>query len=309
MRLPLAALCVLPAFAQTDASGPAFEVASVKVSPPLPQGVMMFRLGGGPDSADPGRVTYKGSTLKALIARAYGVKDYQVQGPPWLDNEHYDIIATTPRDSTKEQVNLMMQRLLAERFHVTLHHESKPMAVYALSIAKGGPKLEEVDPEKLPAAPAPGSAPPPPPPPPGPGGVMPRGAMPAGAMRMMMSPNGWTLAGNITIDRLCTMLSNLTDRPVIDLTGLKGMYTLNLSWTPDENEKMGGKLAPVMSMHGRGGDPPPVAGTGPTADGANEPGPTLAMALQNNYGLKLEAKKDPADILVIDRADKVPTEN
>ena len=294
------------AFGQTEASGPAFEVASVKVSAPLPVGVMTFRLGSLPVSKDPGRVDYQGVTLKNLIARAYDVKDYQIEGPQWLDGERYDVVATIPPGSDKSQVGLMLQRLLTERFKLTLRHESKQMAVYTLAAAKGGAKLEEVDPDKLPAPPPQGSALPPPPPP-GPGGAAPKGALPAGAMRMMMGPNSRTLAGAITIERLCTILSNLTDRPVIDLTELKGTYNFNLTWSPDENEKMG-KLGPAMSMHG-GGDPPPTAASGPSTDGANDPGQTLVQALQINYGLKLEARKNPADILVIEHAEKVPTEN
>jgi uncharacterized protein (TIGR03435 family) len=115
-------------FAQTDASAPAFEVASVKVSAPMPAGAFRINMGGGPGSTDPGRVTYQGVTLKGLIARAYGVKEYQVEGPQWLDCERYDVIATIPQGADKAQVGLMMQRLLAERFALTLHHESKPMA-------------------------------------------------------------------------------------------------------------------------------------------------------------------------------------
>ncbi len=296
------------AIGQTDASGPAFEAASVRVSAPLPNGVMMFRIGGGPDSTDPGRITYTGVTLKALVARAYGVKEFQVEGPQWLEGERYDVIATIPKGADKEQVGLMMQRLLAERFKLTLHHESKPMAVYTMSVAKSGAKLTEVDPdaplatpERLPGMPGP---PPPPPPPPG-GDGKPRG----GGMRMMMSPTGRRLTANTTIARLCDMLSNLTDRPVIDLTELKGTYAFDLSWTPDENERMGGKFAPAMAMGSTlGGGPAPGAGqSGP--EGASDPGQPLAQALQSNYGLKLEAKKNPADILVIDRAEKVPTEN
>jgi uncharacterized protein (TIGR03435 family) len=298
------------AWGQTDASGPAFEVASVKVSPPPPNGVMMFRVGGLRDTADPSRVNYQHVTLKALVAHAYGVKDYQVEGPQWLDSEQYDVMATLPEGAGKDQVPLMLQRLLAERFHLTLHKESKPLNVYTLSVAKGGPKLKEVDPGKLPPAPAPGSAPPlpPPPPPPG-GGLMPRGGpMPAGAMRMMMTPNGRQLTGNITIERLCTMLTNFMDRPVIDLTELKGTYEFDLAWSPNEAEKMGGGMGPAMIM---AGPPPPSAAAGqPGSDnGANDPGQPLAQVLQANYGLKLEAKKNPADILVIDRAEKVPTEN
>jgi len=128
-------------------------------------------------------------------------------------------------------------------------------------------------------------------------------------MRMMMSPAGRRFTGNTTVARLCDMLSNLTDRPVIDLTELKGTYAIDLSWTPDENEKMGGKFGPAMAMATvQGGAPAPGAGQS-GSEGPNDPGQNLVQALQSNYGLKLEAKKNPADILVIDRAEKVPTEN
>ncbi len=309
----LLAVMASGALGQTEAPAPAFEVASVKVSAPTPSGMMMIRMGGGPDSTDPGRITYTGVTLKSLVARAYGVKEYQVEGPQWLDGERYDVIATIPKGANKEQVGLMMQRLLAERFHLTLHHEQKPLAVYTLSVAKGGPKLEEVDPEKLPPPPPPGTAPMPPPPPMPGGGPSARGPVPAGAMRMMMGPNKRQLTGNTTVTRLCDMLSNLTDRPVLDLTGLKGTYSFDLSWTPDETERMGGPMGRAMARASAELPPPnpgASASDGKTSpEGANDPGQTLVQALQTNYGLKLEAKKNPADILVVDRADKVPTEN
>jgi uncharacterized protein (TIGR03435 family) len=291
-------------FAQNDASAPSFDAASVKVSAPLPSGVIMFSLGGLRDSLDPGRIDYKGVTIKQLVARAYGLKDYQVEGPQWVDSERYDVIATIPQGSTKEQVNLMLQRLLAERFKLTLHHESKPQASYTLSIGKGGAKMQEVDPDKLPPLPPPGSAPLPPPPPPGPGGSMSKGPMPAGAMRIQVSPSGRHLVGNGTIGRLCTMISNLTDRPVNDLTELKGTYAFDLEWAPDDNERMGKVQAGMQASM-----PSPAASGQPGPESAGDPLPTLTQALQTNYGLKLEARKAPADFIVIDHAEKTPTEN
>lgn len=294
------------ALAQTNASAPSFDAASVKVSAPLPQGVFMFRTGGLPESTDPGRIDYKGVTIKQLAARAYNLKDYQVEGPQWVDGERYDVVATIPKGSTKEQVSLMLQGLLADRFKLALHHESKPMAVYTLSIGKGGAKMQEVDPDKLPPPPPPGSAPLPPPPP-GPGKSMFNGPLPAGAMRVQVSPSGRHLVGNGTIGRLCTMISNLTDRPVTDLTELKGTYSFDLEWAPDGNERMG-KVGAGMAM-AQASMPPPAAGGQPGPESAADPLPTLAQALQANYGLKLEAKKAPADFIIIDHAEKVPTEN
>jgi uncharacterized protein (TIGR03435 family) len=129
-------------------------------------------------------------------------------------------------------------------------------------------------------------------------------------MRMMMGPNNRRISGNLSLARLCDMLSNVTDRPVIDLTELKGIYEIDLSWTPDDNERLGGRLP--MGMAPPPGGPPPSAGPPPAGgppEGASDPGLTLAQALETNYGLKLEAKRNPADILVVDRAEKVPTEN
>ena len=131
----------------------------------------------------------------------------------------------------------------------------------------------------------------------------------------MLGMNNRRLTGSLTLARLCDMLSNFLDRPVVDLAELTGTYELDLAWTPDENEKMGGKLSTgMMAVHAAMGTPPPPSATsasdGKTApDGASDPGLSLAQALQVNYGLKLEPKKNPADILVIDRAEKVPTEN
>jgi uncharacterized protein (TIGR03435 family) len=300
------------ALGQTTPEGPSFDVASVKPAAPLPSGVIMMRMGGGIGTVDPGRIDETNITLKSLVASAYGVKEYQVEGPAWLDSERYDVMATIPKGADREQVKRMMQRLLAERFQLAFHRESKPLNVYTLSVAKSGSKLKEVDPATLPPLPERGSAAPPPPPPPGAGGgrvngdFMKAGPMPAGAMRMMMTPGGRHIMGNVNLEKLCDLLSNFLDRPVIDLTDLKAMYQLDLLWTPTDSEKMGGKVGPKMAPPGA------VAGRGdsqPGNDAASEPGPTLAEALLKTYGLKLEAKKDPADILVIDHADKVPTEN
>lgn len=295
----LPVLMVSAAFGQGN--GPEFDAASVKLSAPLPAGMMMINIGGGPGSSDPGRITYNGITLKMLVARAYGIKEYQVEGPAWIDSERYDVIATIPKDSSKEQVSLMTQRLLAERFKLAVHREPKPLAVYALSVGKDGPKLKEVDPDAaFQFPPLPAGAPPPPPPPGSAATAAGRGGGPG--LRMMVSPYSRQVSGNTTMARLCDALSNLLDHPVIDQTGLKGTYELNLSWTPDDSEKIGGKLPSPLG-------PVPPDAHGGDGNAAVEPGPTLAEALQANYGLKLERRKDQADMVVIDHAEKVPTEN
>ena len=296
----------LAAWAQTDASAPAFDAASVKVSAPLPSDVVVLRMGGGPDSSDPSRIAYRGVDLKALVAQAYNVKEYQVEGPSWIESERYDVIATIPKGAAKDQVRFMMQRLLAERFKLTLQRQTKPISVYTLSVAKGGAKLREIDADNPPPpAPLPPSSRPIPPPPllpPG-GGPAPKGL----GLRIMMGRNSRYLAGNSTVAHLCDLLANFMDRPVIDLTELEGTYSFDLSWTPDDSEKTGGKLGMAMALVGGGAAVAP--GGPPAPERTNDPGQTLAQALRNGYGLKLEPRKYPAEILVIGHAEKVPTEN
>jgi uncharacterized protein (TIGR03435 family) len=124
----------------------------------------------------------------------------------------------------------------------------------------------------------------------------------------MVGPYGRQVAGNTTMARLCDLLTNLTERPVIDVTELKGTYEFDLSWTPDEREKTGGKFGMAMTM--MGGAPATASSAGPPPpDDASEPGPSLAQALESSYGLKLEARKNPADMVIIDHPEKVPTEN
>jgi uncharacterized protein (TIGR03435 family) len=100
-------------------------------------------------------------TLKNLLMNAYDVKNYQITGPSWLDTERFDINATMPPDTTKEQFRVMLQNLLAERFKLTIHWETKELPVYSLVVNKGGPKLNESEP----SAPVDPDAPPQPLPP------------------------------------------------------------------------------------------------------------------------------------------------
>ncbi len=122
-----------------------FEAASVKPSA-LPAGNRAIRPGqqGGPGGVDPCRLTYTMSTIRELMVDAYGVKRSQIPGGPgWLDSEQFDIVAKVPGGATKEQVKLMLQNLLAERFKLALHRETKEMPIYALVVGAKGPRLKE----------------------------------------------------------------------------------------------------------------------------------------------------------------------
>ena len=131
------------AFGQAAAESPTFEVASVKPAEPQTGMGIRVMMRGGPGSADPGQITYSNVSLKNVLTIAYAVKGYQINGPKWLDSERFDIVAKIAKGATKEQFQLMLQNLLAERFKLTLHHETKELPMYALVVGKSGPKLKE----------------------------------------------------------------------------------------------------------------------------------------------------------------------
>jgi uncharacterized protein (TIGR03435 family) len=318
------------AVAQTAADKLAFEVASVKPAPaPTGPGMVMSRMRGGPGTTDPGRITYSNVTERMLLAKAYGVQDYQISGPAWIDSERYEIVAKVPKGATEDQFKVMLQNLLAERFQLTLHHETRKLPLYALVVAKNGPKLKEAaaaapdaDTGARDGANAAGGPPPPPPPPdagfgpPGGGSMarppmglprMPPG-MGRGAIIMMMMPGRARMIGNAApTSKLAEALARQLGSPVTDQTGLKANYDFTLEFDPEGS--MGGR-----SMMRMPGPPPggPSGGGGGEGPGANPPesdAASLFTALQEQLGLKLEQKKGPLDVLVIDHTEKTPVEN
>jgi uncharacterized protein (TIGR03435 family) len=288
---------------------PAFEVASVKQAAPQTDGRMFVRMGG-----DAGRVDYANVSLKQVLGKAYDVKSYQITGPSWLDSERYDIIAKVPDGVPKEQIPAMLQALLAERFHMTIHRETKEQSVYAIVVGKGELKLKKYDENASPVfafnqAGAP--LPPPPPPPPGGagrvgvaagrgGGGGPAGAMPKGGAMVSMSSNGAThlQARGSTLSGLAGMLSSFMDRPVVDMTGIEGEYDISLEAAAEE--MVGMKMTVIGSPGPAGGAPAPAPETAPTA--------SIFTSIQQ-LGLKLEPRKAPIEYVVVDKAEKVPTEN
>ena len=126
-EVSIAILAALSLLASNAARGQApekleFEVASVK---PITRSSPQFPETGGPGTPDPGQITWSGVTVKQLLVTAYDVKHYQISGPAWLDSVGYAIVAKVPEGATKEQVNVMWQNLLKERFGMVLHHESR----------------------------------------------------------------------------------------------------------------------------------------------------------------------------------------
>jgi uncharacterized protein (TIGR03435 family) len=292
-------------FAQPTA-GPSFEVASVKLAPPLsPDKPIMVGMRGGPGTNDPGRATYNSLSLKQLLQNAYGLKPYQISGPAWLETERYDVVAKVPEGATKEQFAVMLQNLLVERFGLKFHREMKELPLYELAVAKNGSKLK-------PAAPAPSgapdAAPPVGPPPIGKDGFP---QLPPGRpnMIMMARPGQMRMAATMQpMDRIADMLGNQLGTAVVDKTGLTGKYDFTLEFALDPGKGLlPGLPPPPPPPPGGGGDGGPPRAVGFATDPSDAP--SLINAVQEQLGLRLEKKKGPLELMVVDRAEKTPTEN
>ncbi len=271
-----------------------FEVASIKPSKSGSPG-MMLRIQPG------GRFTASGIPMKFLLEQAYGIKDSQIsQAPPWFDSEHWDIDAKPedsvgaemdklPPEQRKDKLMQMLQSLLVERCKLSLGHETKELPIYALVVAKNGPKLHASTfkpPDKLTSLP-----------PPSPMGKGDR-PMRGGGEGIMMNGRGNLTSTGVELSMLVNVLSRITGRIVVDKTGLTGRYDFTLQWTPDESQGPifpGGGPGPGMQV--RDGAPPPESS-----------GPSLFTAIQEELGLKLESQKAPVQIFVIEHVER-PSEN
>ena len=272
-------------FSQSGGKRPEFEVASIKPAPPQPPNQMRIMMGG-----DPGRVNMANISLKDMMRQAYQVKDYQISGPDWMNSVRFDVVATIPPNTPKEQIPLMWQSLLEDRFKLTLHRDQRELPVYALVVGKNGPKLKESEKQDGPAGGPPGG-----------------GMFPGGGRGMVQMGRGRLTANRTTVAGFAEILSRQMDRPVVDLTEIKGFYDFTLEWTPDERQRM-------QFMPGMPAPPPGAAGEGRPeraggSDGTPPSGPTIFVAVQEQLGLKMEAKKSPVEILVIDHVERTPTEN
>jgi uncharacterized protein (TIGR03435 family) len=254
-----------------SAYGQHFDAASVKLCDPMLDPHAIPR-----SVSDPGRFERTATPLAVLIFTAYRIRGYQLVCPSWMKATRYDVIATISGGATPEEQAVMLQNLLTERLALQVHRESREMTVYTLEIAKGGPKFQEYkEGDPLPPAPANFEVYPSLPPE---GGISCLGGM------------GCVLRAHITMETLARRLENVVGgHPVHDETGLKGTYSLSSHW---------GQNGGAESSE----DGAPVPGGANFAAG-------LFTALQSQLGLKLESKKGPVEMLVVDHAERVPTEN
>jgi len=278
-------LLLLTTIAAAQAN-PQFEVASIH---PAAEQLSQTAVG---VHIDDSRVRITGLTLKLYVGLAYGLKPQQIVGPDWLGQPRFDIAAKIPEGASRDQMPLMMRALLADRFGMKSHHETREFPVYALTVAKEGLKIEPSA-----AADAPAGRPP--------AVDVTSGGSAAGSGADLGRGSSFWLANNrleirkMTMPTIAELLTRLSDRPVIDATGVSGSYDLTLELPPED----------FVAVQIRGG----------VNNGAVIPPQALRLldgavldpftnALQK-FGLGLQSRKAPLDVLVIDSIQRTPTEN
>jgi uncharacterized protein (TIGR03435 family) len=237
-----------PAFAQGPAT-PTFEVASIRPSEGGKGESIAGTQGGG--------LSARNARLSACIAWAYGVQDYQISGPSWLNELRFDIVAKAGSSATEADTRRMLQTLLADRFKLEFHRQSREMPALVMTVAKGGHKLKAVQTDDPPSF---------------------------QTGKLQLTGKGATLA------QLAEFLSGQLRTPVIDQTGLTGRFDYFLDINAFVTEEIQKNLP-------RDGGPPMEAGG------------IIAKAVQEQLGLKVESRKAPVEMLVIDHVEKTPTEN
>jgi uncharacterized protein (TIGR03435 family) len=256
--------------------GQEFEVASIRPSPPQNSQRIRVQMDGGPGTNDPTRFSCRCS-LSMLVMEAYAVKYYQVAGVGSRESEIYDIAAKVPLGTTREQFRIMLQKLLAERFHLVLHRGTRKMQAYDLSVAKSGPKMKRSVAE---GASADNTEPP----------VPDRSKisldqegfpiLPAGRSGMLYMAGKVRMQGvGETMDQVAAKIENQLDLPVVNSTRLLGKFDFSLYWATE------------------------------SVTGADNSGPSLFSAVESQLGLKLSPRRESMPLIVIDHIDSAPSGN
>jgi uncharacterized protein (TIGR03435 family) len=258
-------------------------------------GVSVVNNSGGPGTNDPGRIHYPLIVLKTLLGRAYDSFG-EIRGPSWLDSDLVQIDATIPPGTTTEQFKEMLRNLVAERFGLKYHVETKGgPAEYALVVARNGPGLKESGDIPLLSAEN-GTVPSSKPRKVGPDGF-PLSVIPgmSGVDIQQISGNRHkVVAQQLTMDEFATDLAKVFKIGITDATGLKAKYDFSMFFGagPDDSS------------------PSPTEGIEPAA---NIPGPQdfpdIFIALQSQLGLRLEVRKAQAQVMVIDQMERRPSAN
>jgi uncharacterized protein (TIGR03435 family) len=264
LRASLCILLAVPLLAQV----PEFDVASLKPNNSGRPGFSIAPLPGG-------KLDAANISLKRLIAVAYSVTDFQIYGEiDWLESQRYDMTARAATPAALPELRLMLRTLLADRFKLKAHRDTREMKLYTLAGATAGQVgsgLIEAPNGECSTA------------------VTQQAALPNGTGCGVVNLGPGRINGHrARISQLADRLSTLLTMTVIDKTGLTGYYDITMTWTPDPD------MERLMT-----GERPPVLDTS---------GPSLFTALQQQLGLKLVSGNGPVEVIVIDSAEKA-TEN
>jgi bla regulator protein BlaR1 len=261
--------------AQTPATpDPRIEVSTVKPAAPDKPGPRF----GAPFS---GGLSAEGTTLRLLVQLAYGVQHFQIiDAPQWMNEERFDIIAKVEGVTGVLPHGTMapaVRALLADRFQLKVHRETREGPVYALVAENSGHKLQSVE------------------------GMRPFGV------------TGRYITGTMSMPFLANWLAWRVERPVLDKTGLSGTYDIQLAWTPDPDAPR--LPAPTPPPPPPPPAPPSQSGSAePTRLPHRTPppldpnGPSIFTAIREQLGLRLDAQRGPIEVIVIDKVER-PTPN
>ena len=269
LTLGLAMAATSLPLAQAPAPGATFDVSSVKPNKD-----------GGPSSVrvtPGGMLTVTNNNLRNIIRNAWNLTNDQiVGGPDWIDSDRFDITAKASKPFSQDEARAMLQALLAERFGLVTHNETRELSVYLLTLARKdgalGPQMKksDLDCAALFAAVTAGGKMP---------ERLPNGNLPCGIS--VRAGQGLVVASPASMEQLTRNLVGGVGRIVVDKTGLQGYYDFTLNFAPE------------------GPPPPPGVPAGPAPDPS---APSLFTAMQEQLGLKLEPGRAPISVLVIDRA-------
>ena len=304
-------LSAFTAFGQKPDAKITFEAASVKMGPQRPlqrAGLALGRCQGCPGSSDPIQFTCNNVTVECLVTQAFDLRLYQfpsggcgpkLGGGPgpgqWVAHAGIDVQAKVPPGATREQLRTMLQNLLIERFKLAYHFEKREADLFDLVVAKSGLKMKEspagspLSDEDL----ARGASGPPGKPPAGPKGC-PDFEIESG-VAMVTSPGPlYCFQGvDAPIAGIVSFLSGASGHELNDATGLKGRFSFTLGFARST-------AAFAAGLSAAGGD---------ELSSAADPAPPFLTALQDQLGLTIQKRRASMDFLVIDRVEKVPTEN
>jgi len=265
-----------------------FEVASIRQSSQTVQAQTSAGV-----NVDGAMVRYSALDLKLYLGMAYRLKNYQIVAPDWMTSTRWDISAKLPEGSSSKQIPEMMQALLRDRFQMKMHRETREIPVFGLVIGKEGLKLKE-----SPAGPAENGG--------EPAAQSVNAAMGNGGTTVTYGNGAYFTLGNnrfegkkLTVAFIAEAFSRFADRPVVDMLGLKGNYDFSMEFSPEDFRAM-----MIHAAIAAGAVFPPEVLK--LLDASS--GDTLFNAVEK-LGLKLESRRAPIEMLMIDEAQKTPTDN